>query len=101
MVTADRSGQFGVGGELLQKRLKEGSEPQKPQELTARIASVTHRSSGQLVVRLDNDQIWEQSEDGPNLRILVGDTVKIDQGMLGSYWLSAHSSIAIKVRRTQ
>jgi hypothetical protein len=43
----------------------------------------------------------EQSDDGPDLKIEVGDSVKIDRGMLGSYWLSAHSSVAIKVRRTQ
>ena len=93
--------QFGVDGQLLQKRLKEGTEPQKPHELTARIASITRRSNGQVAVRLDNDQIWEQSDDGPDLRMEVGDAVKIDRGMLGSYWLSAHSSVAIKVRRTQ
>ena len=93
--------QFGVDGALLQKRLKEGTQPPEPHQLTEHVAAVTHRSNGEVVVRLANNQVWEQSEDGPDLRIEVGDSVKIDKGMLGSYWLSAHSSLVIKVRRTQ
>ena len=93
--------QFGVDGALLQKRLKAGTQPPEPHQLTERVAAVTHRPNGEVVVRLANNQIWEQTEDGPDLRIEIGDSVKIDRGMLGSYWLSAHSSVAIKVRRTQ
>jgi hypothetical protein len=93
--------QFGVGGPLLQKRLKAGTQPAEPHELTERVDAVTHRPNGEVVVRLANNQTWEQTEDGPNLKIEVGDSVKIDRGMLGSYWLSAHSSLVIKVRRTQ
>ncbi len=101
MAGGNTADQFGVDGKLLQKRLKEGIDPQKPQELLARIAEVTRRTNGRVVVRLDNDQVWEQSDDGPDLRIGVGDPVKIARGMLGSYWLSAHSSLAIKVSRTR
>ena len=68
---------------------------------TARVAGITRRANGQVVVRLDNDEVWEQSDEGPDLKIEVGDAVKIERGMLGAYWLSAHSSVAIKVRRTQ
>jgi hypothetical protein len=65
----------------------------------ARVASVSREASGRLVVRLDNDEVWVQADDGPDLRLAVGDGVKIDRGALGSYWMSAHSSLAIKVRR--
>jgi hypothetical protein len=68
---------------------------------TAHVAGITRRSNGQVVVRLDNDEVWEQSDEGPDLKIEVGDAVRIDRGMLGAYWLSSHSSVAIKVRRTQ
>jgi hypothetical protein len=99
MISADRADE--LGGELLPKRVKEGTEPPKAHELTARVARVTQGPNGRVVVHLENDQIWEQSEDGPDLRIRIGDRVKIDRGMLGSYWLAAHSSVAIKVRRTR
>ena len=67
----------------------------------ARVATVTHRPNGTVVLRLANDEVWEQAEEGPDLKIQEGDLVTIDRGMLGSYWLTAHSRVAIKVRRTQ
>ena len=67
----------------------------------AHVASVTRGSNGRVVVRLDNDEVWAQADDGPDLRIAAGDSVKIERGALGSYWMSAHSSLAIKVRREQ
>jgi len=67
----------------------------------AHVASVTRGSNGRVVVRLDNDEVWAQADDGPDLRIAAGDSVKIERGALGSYWMSAHSSLAIKVRRQQ
>jgi hypothetical protein len=71
------------------------------EEVHERVATVTHRPNGTVVLRLVNDQVWEQAEEGPDLKIEAGDLVKIDRGMLGSYWLTAHSRVAIKVRRTQ
>ena len=65
----------------------------------ARVVSVTHKPNGLVVVRLDDDEVWEQADDGPDLELAVGDSVKIERGALGSYWMSAHSSLAIKVRR--
>jgi hypothetical protein len=69
--------------------------------VAAHVASVTRKPGGWLVVRLDNDEVWEQSDDGPDLGLAVGDSVKIEKGMLGSYWMSGHSSVAIKVRRAE
>ena len=67
----------------------------------ARVASFTRKPNGWVVVRLDNDEVWAQADEGPDLRVAVGDSVKIERGALGSYWMSAHSSLAIKVRREQ
>jgi hypothetical protein len=69
--------------------------------VAAHVASVTRKSSGWVVVRLDNGEVWEQSDDGPDIGVAVGDSVKIEKGMLGSYWMSGHSSVAIKVRRAE
>ena len=67
--------------------------------IAAHVAGITRKSSGRVVVRLDNEEVWEQAEDGPDLGLAVGDSVRIEKGMLGSYWMSGHSSVAIKVRR--
>jgi hypothetical protein len=69
--------------------------------IAAHVAGITRKASGRVVVRLDNEDVWEQSEDGPDLGLAVGDSVTIEKGMLGSYWMSGHSSVAIKVRRVE
>ncbi len=59
--------------------------------------SLNHR-----VVHLDNGQVWRQTEDGPELSLAAGQTIAIDQGLLGAYWLSGQSRrLAIKVRRVE
>jgi len=69
--------------------------------VAAHVAGVSRKASGWVVVRLDNDEVWEQSDDGPDLGLAGGDSVKIEKGMLGAYWMSGHSSVAIKVRRAE
>jgi hypothetical protein len=69
--------------------------------VSAHVANVSRKPGGWLIVRLDNDDVWEQSDDGPDLGLAVGDSVRIEKGMLGAYWMSGHSSVAIKVRRAQ
>jgi hypothetical protein len=96
------AGQFGLeSGQILSKESK-GTGPAALKRLTARILNISHRRAGYLVLHLDNGQVWEQTEDGPDLKIGEGDTVSIDRGLLGAYWLSGQSGhLAIKVRRTQ
>jgi hypothetical protein len=72
----------------------------KPQRLNGSIASISKQNEGRLTLRLDNGQVWAQSEDGPDLKLKAGDKVIITRGLLGSYWLSNGSRLAIKVRRT-
>ena len=69
--------------------------------IAAHVSGITSKPNGRVVIRLDNGEVWEQSEDGPDLGLEVGDSVKIEKGMLGAYWMSGHSSVAIKVRRLE
>jgi len=95
--------QFGLtSGQVLRK----GSDDQRPpalKKITARIATLSRRAGGALVVHLDNGQIWEQTEEGPELHVAAGDPVVIDRGLLGAYWLSRVMGrhLAVKVKRTQ
>ena len=92
--------QFGLtSGPVLANR-PEKERPHPLKQMTAHVAAVSQRADGNLVLRLDNDQVWEQSEQGPDLRIAPGDSITIDRGALGSYWLSATPGRhPIKVRR--
>ena len=95
--------QFGLtSGQVLRKE-SDGQRPPALKKITARIATLSRRAGGALVVHLDNGQIWEQTEDGPELHVAAGDPVTIDRGLLGAYWLSRVSGrhLAVKVKRTQ
>lgn len=98
---ADPVEEFGQSPSQAQ-RIQGVSPPPKLKQLAGRIATVTHKPSGDLILRLENSQLWEQTEAGPDLHIVAGDEITIDRGLLGSYWLSTHRSHqAIKVRRTR
>jgi hypothetical protein len=101
--TAETAEGFGLtSGQILAKQ--SGEERTRPlKRVTAHIVTLSQRSGGKLVLHLDNNQVWEQSEEGPDLRMRTGDSITIDRGMLGAYWLSVPSGPhgAIKVRRLQ
>lgn len=94
--------QFGLtSGPILAQRPEE-ERPHPLKQMSAHVAALSHRPDGNLVLRLDNEQVWEQSEQGPDLRIAPGDSITIDRGALGSYWLSATTGRhPIKVRRVR
>ena len=73
----------------------------KLRRLDATVESISKQNGGRLTLRLDNGQVWAQSEEGADLKLKAGDKVTITRGLLGSYWLSNDSRLAIKVRRTR
>ncbi len=72
----------------------------KLRRLDATVESISRQNEGRLTLRLDNGQVWAQSEEGADLKLKAGDNVTITRGLLGAYWLSNGSRLAIKVRRT-
>jgi hypothetical protein len=78
--TAAGSSEFGVDNGPLQARQQKG----KPQLMKAVIASVTNRPRGELVMTLDNGQVWVQLEPS-NFPAKAGDAVEINVGAIGSY----------------
>jgi hypothetical protein len=88
--------EFGVhNGPLEAKRIS----PQRPKHLLAIVSAVSNRPRGELVVTLDNGQVWVQLEPA-NYPLKPGDHVEIDVGALGSYILwSPSNRRATKVTR--
>jgi hypothetical protein len=69
-------------------------------EITGTITALSTRPYGQLVVTLDNGQVW--AELAPSkLKLKTGDTVKIEAGALGSYRLVAPNRRSSKVSRVR
>jgi hypothetical protein len=94
--------QFGLTSEEALRRQSSRERSPALKKITARIVTLSHRAGGALVVHLDNGQVWEQTEDGPDLHLGAGAPIAIDRGLLGAYWLSpASGHLAVKVRRTQ
>jgi hypothetical protein len=88
--------EFGVhNGPLEAKRIS----PQREKHMVAVVSGVSNRPRGELVVTLDNGQVWVQLEPA-NYPLKPGDHVEIDVGALGSYilWCPANRR-ATKVTR--
>ena len=59
--------------------------------MSATVAAIDKRPRGELVVTLDNGQVWAQKERGPYFPLKVGDPVAILAGSLGSFRLISGS----------
>jgi hypothetical protein len=78
------------------------AEPQAPapKRISATVAAIEKRARGELVITLDNGQVWAQKEAGAYFPLKVGDPVAILAGTLGSFRLIAGNR-ATAVTRVQ
>ena len=85
----DATQDFGVHGSELARNRDDGDAKQEsaPKRLTAKVAGIEKRPRGELVVTLDNGQVWAQKEMCAYFPIKVGDPATILAGTLGSYRL--------------
>jgi hypothetical protein len=76
--------EFGMNATLEEQSAVEGQTA----KLTEMIALVTHvreRLYGELVVTLENGQVWTEKDSEYGFRIKEGDTITIRRGRLGGY----------------
>jgi hypothetical protein len=78
------------------------AEPQAPapKRMNATVTAIDKRPRGELVVTLDNGQVWAQKSADRYFPLEVGDPVAILAGSLGSFRLIAGSR-ATAVTRVQ
>jgi hypothetical protein len=78
------------------------AEPQAPapKRMSATVTAIDKRPRGELVVTLDNGQVWAQKNPDRYFPLEVGDSVAILAGSLGSFRLIAGSR-ATPVTRVQ
>jgi hypothetical protein len=76
-------------------------QPASPRNLVAQVAQVFERKSGGLSIELDNGQVWQQTESTTGFYVKSGDRVTIAPGALGSFWMTAGSRPAARVRRVR
>jgi hypothetical protein len=59
-------------------------------ELTGTVTEIGTKPHGELIVTLDNGQVWAEKQSGSKVKLKTGDTVKIERGAMGSYTLIAN-----------
>jgi len=72
-----------------------------PTETTAAVKTVRRLASGYLLIGLDNDQVWQQSELDSLIRLQPGDQVTIRRASMGSHLLVTPGKYSTRVRRIQ
>lgn len=100
--TSPTADDFGVSGKLARKR-QEAKEEVAPatKELRAAVTKISSRPYGELVLELDNGQVWEQNEKKSTFVIKVGDNVVIKPAKFGSFMLSTEDGATSRVHRTR
>jgi hypothetical protein len=84
---------FGARGDIKPERHEDLSE------LSATVTALGTKPHGELIVTLDNGQVWAEIVTGSKVKLKTGDTVKIERGALGSYSLVAPNGRSSKVAR--
>lgn len=99
MPRADAEADFGLTE--ADKRALDPERAEKSQLTSIRgtVASVARRPTKELVVTLENGQVWVQSESVTHVTLKVGDVVTIRRASLGSHMLIAPNRAAMRVRR--
>ncbi len=69
------------------------------ENIVAIVVEIRERPYGELVIRLDNGQVWEQKHVDRGFRLKVGETVAISKGMVSGYRLSGSGNRSIQVQR--
>ena len=90
-----REDKFGARGDLDREKREELTE------ITAKVTEVGAKPHGELVITLDNGQVWAERSASSKVKVKVGDTVKIESGALGSFTLIAPNRRSSKVARVR
>lgn len=81
---------------------REKLEREEPlREIVAVVAAVSAKPHGELVITLENGQVWAELATGSKVKVKPGDTVNIKAGTLGSFFLIAPNRRSTKVSRIQ
>lgn len=91
---------FGARGELAQAQERKATPGEsRLEKLEGKVTTLTTRLGGELVVTLDNGQVWQQLPIGETFRLKVGDQVTVKPGALGSYSMTSPYGRSAKVKR--
>jgi FKBP-type peptidyl-prolyl cis-trans isomerase len=88
-------------GELKQEKAQKVPELQELEQLQAQVTKVSTKPHGELVVTLENGQVWTEIQTNSGARVKAGDRVTIKPGALGSFLLAAPNGRSTRVTRVR
>jgi len=93
--------EFGLDADAVRKKQAAANPdaPKSPEQLVARVTAVVTKPRGYYRITLDDGQVWEETQHTGGLAPEVGETVTLKRGLLGSYFLSRSSGLALRVKR--
>jgi hypothetical protein len=99
LVTADAD--FGLSEAAKRARDPGKAKTEMPQSITSKVTAIGRQPAGELVVTLENGQVWTQVSVDPRATLAVGDAVTIKKASLGSHLLVTPMRYATSVRRVK
>jgi hypothetical protein len=92
---------FGLDPETVRKKNAAANPeaPKPPEQVVGRVKSVVTKPRGQYRITLEDGQVWEETQHTGGAAPEMGDTVTIKRGVLGSYFLSRSTGLALRVKR--
>jgi hypothetical protein len=97
---ASETQKFGLSSKQRAALEAKPAEP-APVATTAAVKTVRRLPSGYLLIGLDNDQVWQQTELDSQIRLQPGDQVTIRRASMGSHLLVTPALYSTRVRRIQ
>src|SRR5882724_11311829 len=99
-VATPNADKFGMSNELARKRAEARQEVDTtPKELRGAVTDIKAKPYGELVLTLDNGQVWLQNEANTTFIIKVGDGVVIKAAKMGSFMLTTSGGATTRVHR--
>lgn len=91
---------FGRRAEIVrEERERQSAQTPALKELSAVVTGISSRGYGELMITLDNGQVWIQVAADPHFSLSVADKVTIKPASFGSFILSAPSGRGTRVKR--
>ncbi len=92
--------EFGMNA-TVEARSDNKGRPTKRTEISSLVTHVRKRAYGELVVTLENGQVWTEKESEYGFRVKEGDTVTIRQGNFGGFRMISRGKRSSQVVRVQ
>jgi hypothetical protein len=90
---------FGMTADIAHKREPAADRQQEEAVLPGKIVALSQAPTGEFIFKLDNQQVWRQTQAEPSKQFVVGEVVRIEHGAMGSWWLAADKARKTRVKR--